>query len=968
MTTYHVRAPDGKLVSLEGPAGASQADVIAQAQKLYNPAAAPKAPAPGSTEAFVQRWQHMRPEQAATMIQRFSGKRDNAGYIAPDDPRILALQKIAGNTPAPPPPAPKLTRSQRITAAGRDLGNRTNGAPDAGISYAASVSRNLFGIPERLAAAGERFLPSSITGNTSNASYNDILQLIRAKTDAEMGRSTTGNVLGAITGGVAGGRAVAGAVSAGAGGLASLASPTLSRVGNVLQNVMTVQKGQRIGNAARVVAAGGAAGGAQALGEGSNVVEGAGKGAAGAAVLGTGFKAAQVVTRPLRDVLRLSGAGQILSRITNATTAQLQARAAAYRQATGAEPTLFELLPLADRNKILKSAVVGRDSVVEHASAAIRNRANNLGPEMSARAREILQPNRDRIHARLLDDLEEAHGRPLTADEHALAGRAMDSPTDMHELRQVEARAIMAPHNETPAVDDFRQLLPHVPQNNNGSITMVDADPEVTAAIRSVAPAGYRANTTAQGTGDDAEALQPVTAGDISDMVIKLRKDLGRGGIESRAAERAIAHLEGVLGDAAPEAAAAHAQMTDAYAARSRMLEGMTEGSRTRLRNEVQVGTDNKAARKVRNAYDTPEGAAGRELGQSNQVLGSLEGSPEEALRSTVGISRNSTGRQLAQNVGAGPADQIGAAARAQDESAQVLSSAARTAQGGNVDTGNAETLVQAIVGLHPSSFMTTKAGAIRKLVDMTYIPENRARTMVDMLFSQDPAMTQRAINAVGNAPNGGSFLQYLGGAVGGATAGTGQAGGTLPEDQPQPLPPEPVADEAEAAPDPAAETAEAPAAVDPNAPPVDAQSSSPYAANLQQLEQNENPELLALIDRQFGQESHHSQFGPDGKPLESSAGAIGYAQVMPKTAPEAARLAGLPWDEHSYRADPVYNKLLGIAYMSQQLRKYDGDVAKALAAYNWGPDRVDRALASAGEAWTSHLPDETRNYIQKVM
>lgn len=955
MTTYHVRAPDGKLVSLEGPAGASQADVIAQAQKLYNPAAAPKAPAPGSTEAFVQRWQHMQPAQAAMMIQRFSGKRDNAGYIAPDDPRILALQKIAGNTSAPPPPAPKLTRSQRITAAGRDLGNRTNGVPDAAVSYAASVRRNLFGIPERLAAAGERFLPSALTGNTSNASYDDILQTIRARTDAEMGRSTTGNVLGAITGGVAGGRAVAGAAAAGAGRLASLASPTLSRVGNVLQNVMTIQKGQRVANAARIVAAGGAAGGAQAAGEGSNIGEGAAKGAASAAVLGAGFKALQVVSRPVRDVLRISGAGQILSRITSATADQLRARAAAYRQATGAEPTLFELLPLADRNKILKSAVVGRDSVVEHASTAIRDRANNLGPEMSARARAILQPNRDLIHARLLDDLEAAHGRPLTDDEHALAGRAMDSPTDMHELRQVEARAIMAPHDDTHVAENFNEILPRAPQSSgNGSITEVDADPAVTAVIRSAAPGGFRAGTSGE------NPAQNVTVADISSMIDTLKGDLGKGGIEARTAQRAIDHLTGVLGERAPAAAAAHGVMNDAYAARSRMLEGMQEGSRTRLRDEVQVGTDNKAARRVRNAYDSPEGAAGRELGQSNQVLGSLEGSPEEALRATVGISRNSTGRQLSQNVGAGPAGEIGAAARAQDESAQVLSSAARTAQGGNVDTGNAETLVQAIVGLHPSSFMTTKAGAVRKLIDMTYIPENRARTMVDMLFSQDPAMTQRAMDAVGNTPNGGQFLQYLGGVAGQASAGSGQAGGTLPEDQPQPLPPEPVADEAEAVPDPATETAEAPA--------IDAQGSSPYAANLQQLEQNENPELLKLIDRQFGQESNHSQFGPDGKPLESSAGAIGYAQVMPKTAPEAAKLAGLPWDEHSYRADPVYNKLLGIAYMSQQLRKYDGDVAKALAAYNWGPDRVDRALASAGDAWTNHLPDETRNYIQKVM
>jgi hypothetical protein len=37
MAEYTVVAPDGKEIILEGPAGASQADIIAQAQKLYNP-------------------------------------------------------------------------------------------------------------------------------------------------------------------------------------------------------------------------------------------------------------------------------------------------------------------------------------------------------------------------------------------------------------------------------------------------------------------------------------------------------------------------------------------------------------------------------------------------------------------------------------------------------------------------------------------------------------------------------------------------------------------------------------------------------------------------------------------------------------------------------------------------------------------------------------------------------------------
>ncbi|MDR0701269.1 MAG: hypothetical protein LBF61_02490 [Azoarcus sp.] len=60
--------------------------------------------------------------------------------------------------------------------------------------------------------------------------------------------------------------------------------------------------------------------------------------------------------------------------------------------------------------------------------------------------------------------------------------------------------------------------------------------------------------------------------------------------------------------------------------------------------------------------------------------------------------------------------------------------------------------------------------------------------------------------------------------------------------------------------------------------------------------------------------ESGGRHFGDDGKPVTSKAGAIGIAQVMPKTAPEAAKLAGLPWDEERYRNDSEYNRALGRA------------------------------------------------------
>lgn len=850
------------------------------------------------------------------------------------------------------PAVPVQTRQQAVQAVARNAVNTEGDAGNFLTSLGAGIRRSMFGIPERLAAAGERFLPTAITGNKSDASYSDILDQVRAKTDAEMGRSTAGNIAGNVIGAVATGRAAAGAAGAVATRASAAASPLIARGGNVLQNLMTFRKGRTIANAAKVITTGAAAGATQAVGEGSSPIKGAEYGAAGAALLGGGFKAAQVVTRPFRDFARLSSAGQILSRLTSATQEQLGQRATAYREATGAEPTLFELLPLADRNKILKQAVVGRDNVVEAASDAIRTRANNLGPEMAGRARTILAPQRDAAVAGMTDDLATARGGTPDPGDAPLATSAARSPTDMSTLRDTEARAIMAPHQDTPVANTFGDILPQTPQNINGTVVMQDADPAVSAAIRSAVPSGYRAPD------------QGVTAGDLSDMIQTLRGDLGKGGIEARTAQRAIDHLQTTMAERAPDAAAAHTQMTDAYAARSRMMEGMKEGDATRLRDDVQVGTSRRQARTVRNAYDTLEGETGRALGQGNQVLNSLEGSPEEALRSTVAMSRNSTGRQLAQNVGDDEAMRIIAAARAQDTSAQALSSASRTVQSGSGDAAGVETLVQSLAALHPSSFITTKAGAVRKLLDMTYIPENRARTMVDMIFSQNPAMVQRALSAIGNERNGAGFMKYLGG-VAGQLSGEAAAPDSMQE-EPEAVAPQPVPDDLSdlQAPEPDAAPQDA---ADPSGTPVDP-SNSPYADHLQHIYDTENPDLLDLVDRVQHQESGGRQHGDDGKPLTSGAGAVGIMQVMPKTAPEAARLAGLDFDREAYHHDPVYNKLLGTAYLSQMLRYYKGDVAKATAAYNAGPGAVDAAIAKArGTGWINHLPPETQDYVQKV-
>jgi hypothetical protein len=122
------------------------------------------------------------------------------------------------------------------------------------------------------------------------------------------------------------------------------------------------------------------------------------------------------------------------------------------------------------------------------------------------------------------------------------------------------------------------------------------------------------------------------------------------------------------------------------------------------------------------------------------------------------------------------------------------------------------------------------------------------------------------------------------------------------------------------------------------------------------------------VFSRMIKQESGGKQFNRSGKPLTSSAGAIGIAQVMPGTAPEAAKLAGLPFDDNRYRNDPEYNLALGKAYYEKQLRDFGGDEKLAAAAYNAGPGAVRSALKKGGpDGWVNNVPKETRDYLKTV-
>ncbi|ANE48943.1 hypothetical protein SY83_14865 [Paenibacillus swuensis] len=101
------------------------------------------------------------------------------------------------------------------------------------------------------------------------------------------------------------------------------------------------------------------------------------------------------------------------------------------------------------------------------------------------------------------------------------------------------------------------------------------------------------------------------------------------------------------------------------------------------------------------------------------------------------------------------------------------------------------------------------------------------------------------------------------------------------------------------------------------------------------------------------------SSFNPN---VVSSAGAKGLMQLMDGTASSLGV-------RDSY--DPSQNIEGGTQYLADLLRKYDGNEAVAIAAYNCGPGRMDRlGISTNGELYANYdkLPRETQRYVEKVL
>ncbi len=104
-----------------------------------------------------------------------------------------------------------------------------------------------------------------------------------------------------------------------------------------------------------------------------------------------------------------------------------------------------------------------------------------------------------------------------------------------------------------------------------------------------------------------------------------------------------------------------------------------------------------------------------------------------------------------------------------------------------------------------------------------------------------------------------------------------------------------------------------------------------------------------------------------------SASGARGLMQLMPETAKEIASQLNDPWQSVNSLLVPDINIRYGTFYFKQLLNKFNGHFALATAAYNAGPSRVNKWLATnrslPADVWVETIPfKETRKYVSSVL
>lgn len=111
-----------------------------------------------------------------------------------------------------------------------------------------------------------------------------------------------------------------------------------------------------------------------------------------------------------------------------------------------------------------------------------------------------------------------------------------------------------------------------------------------------------------------------------------------------------------------------------------------------------------------------------------------------------------------------------------------------------------------------------------------------------------------------------------------------------------------------------------------------------------------------------------------------SSAGALGFMQLIPSTAKLTAKELGIAYSQKKLATDIRYNIVLGSHYIKKLIDRFDGSEMLAIASYNAGPNATQRWINEFYDPrqtkdldkvvdWIELITySETRNYVQRIM
>lgn len=149
-----------------------------------------------------------------------------------------------------------------------------------------------------------------------------------------------------------------------------------------------------------------------------------------------------------------------------------------------------------------------------------------------------------------------------------------------------------------------------------------------------------------------------------------------------------------------------------------------------------------------------------------------------------------------------------------------------------------------------------------------------------------------------------------------------------------------------------------------PNAQPIEREM---ILAMVRDYRQSSNPAWLAMVADAIYEESLRADVDPllvasivakessFRDRAVSAAGAVGLMQLRPFVADDVADRNDFEWSKPDSLCSPAINVRLGIQYYKELMELFQGDVATALTAYNYGPTLVGRQIRQGTYAHSAY-------------